>query len=371
MHKITTANYARLLTRCFECKSPLITYGGYGIGKSTIPKQVFEKYAKDQDKQYKEWSDLDTDSKRLAINNAGDFFILMDIRTAQLDPTFLTGIPNMNNTELLENIPYSWCVYFTQPKANGVIFFDEINLAPPTIQAITYQIIHDRVIADRRLGSNVFSLAAGNRLCDNAHTFDMPDPLKDRFTEVELEVNAEEWLKWAINNNINSHIISFITWKKTYLYKISENGADKSTTPRGLEVLSKLIGDMSITDEYTYDLCASRCGIAFAKEFGAYIKCYLQLDWNKIYKSPDCIEKFSIDQLYAIMGGLVEHYKESNFNSDKFTDICNVIKHLREDFAIATMKMMKNSSVQEFKNHIRTLPVGKEIAIKYGKYLIS
>jgi hypothetical protein len=349
-----------------------MVYGGMGIGKSAIPKQVFIEYAKEKNLQFKEWSSIsDSREKELIINNAGDYFIFMDIRAAQLDPTFLTGIPNMSKSDMLENIPYSWIIYFTNPRANGIIFFDEINLAAPLIQAITYQIIHDRVISDRKLGDNVFALAAGNRLCDNAHIFDMPDPLKDRFVEVEMEISADEWLKWAIKNNINSHLIAFITWKKSYLYKISENGTDKNTTPRGIEFLSKLIGDMDISDEYTYELAASRCGVGFAKEFGAYIKCFIKLDWNKIYSNPSIIEKFEIDQMYAIMGGLVEQYKESKFNIDTFSKICSVLLHLREDFSIATLKMIKSVSLQQFKDNIRGTDIGKEIAVKYGKYIIK
>lgn len=371
MHKINTANYSKLLTKCFDCKIPLMVYGGMGIGKSDIPKQVFKEYAKEKNLQFKEWSSISDDrEKQFIINNAGDFFIFMDIRAAQLDPTFLTGIPNMSKSDMLENIPYSWIVYFTIPRANGVIFFDEINLAAPLIQAITYQIIHDRVISDRKLGNNVFALAAGNRLCDNAHIFDMPDPLKDRFVEVEMEISPEQWLKWAIKNNINSHLISFISWKKSYLYRISENGADKNTTPRGIEFLSKLIGDMEISDEYVYELSAARCGVGFAKEFEAYIKCYTKLDWNKIYSDPSIVKDFEIDQMYAIMGGLVEQYKESKFDINKFTQICSVIINLREDFSIATLKMLKNVSLQDFKDNIRGTDIGKEIAVKYGKYVI-
>ena len=90
-----------------------------------------------------------------------------------------------------------------------MIFFDEINLAPPTVAGSAYQIINDRTISDRRLADDVFCMGAGNRAEDKAHIFDMPMPLHDRFAEVEIGVNLEDWTEWAAGK-INSHLISFI-----------------------------------------------------------------------------------------------------------------------------------------------------------------
>ena len=212
MYKIKTPEYETLLVSCYNVCQPLFISGGPGIGKSAIPRQVFKQIAADEKRTFAEWSDMNLEQKMDCLKNPDKYWIFADMRTSQMDTTSLVGIPNMANTEMLENIPYSWVVYFTNPKSHGCIFFDEINLAAPIVQSITYSAIHDRVISDRRLSDNVYVFAAGNRSQDKAHTFDMPLPLRDRFAECEIDIDVDHWIKWASKKGINPHLISFINF---------------------------------------------------------------------------------------------------------------------------------------------------------------
>jgi len=45
MYSVTTKEYADLLDVCFEKKQPIFVMGGFGIGKSAIPRQIFMKKA--------------------------------------------------------------------------------------------------------------------------------------------------------------------------------------------------------------------------------------------------------------------------------------------------------------------------------------
>lgn len=72
------------------------------------------------------------------------------------------------------------------------MFFDELNLAAPSIQASAYQLILDGQLGEYELPRGWVVITAGNRLLDQAHTFEMPAPLRNRFTHVELEIPAIE-----------------------------------------------------------------------------------------------------------------------------------------------------------------------------------
>lgn len=370
MYTIKTSEYKALLRSCYSARQPLFISGGPGIGKSAIPRQLFITIAKEEGKQFVEWADTNTEQKADCIANPDKYWVFADMRTSQMDTTSLVGIPNMTRTDMLENIPYSWVIYFTQPTAHGCIFFDEINLAPPIVQSITYSAIHDRVISDRRLSEHVYIFAAGNRSQDKAHTFDMPLPLRDRFAEAEVKYDVEAWLEWAMNSNINPHLIQFIDWKPANLYNVDKVTSEKPSTPRGVERASKLLKGIEISDPLVHMLVSISSGESFATEFEAYCTIHRQLDWANIIKNPSQVTGMSLDKQYAISAGVTDQFIRSTdtvFQS-KLLDVANC---LREDFAVFSYRTIANSDRERFKNLMNKLGRTKEFATKYARFLLD
>ena len=224
MIKVGPVEYNKFLSKVWEKKIPLMVYGPPGIGKSQVPREFFanvvEEYNKNENntckRKYVEWSHLTKMEKEEAIQNPEQYFILADLRISGMDATDLRGLPKLDG-DYVSSTPYSWVNYFTEKRAMGCIFFDEINLAPPLIAAQAYEIILDRTIADRRLGEDVLVIGAGNRANDSAYTYPMPAPLKDRFAEIEMVPDEKAWISWASKNDVNSYLVSFIEWKGSYL----------------------------------------------------------------------------------------------------------------------------------------------------------
>lgn len=382
MSILTTKQYEQSLRIYEQVKQPLLVLGGFGIGKSEIPRQVFRSLAAEQDLQFEEWSDLTIEEKRECIANPEKYYIFFDARTSQMDTTSLQGIPNMNKTEQLENIPYSWAVYFTQEKANGAIFFDEINLAAPIVQSITYSVINDRVISDRRLGDNVYVFAAGNRQKDRGHTYEMAQPLRDRFAEIELEVNVSEWIEWARANQVNPHLVSFIDWKGSWLNKVDEDVKLKPSTPRGVVRASKLMNkfDMNKSSDIPiiHQLVSSAVGESFAMEFQAYTKAYSQLNWEEIFENPESIGEMKIDLQHAVAGGLIDKFAQATQNADKvdadhlkqLLEIALHDKGLKKGLTIHVLMSMKDINRDIFSKAIQQSGLGRDIASKIGKFLV-
>ena len=385
MYKVRTSDYGQLLRQCYGAKTPLMVYGGPGIGKSEIPRQVFAQVAAEKKLKYSEWSALNKDEKLHAIKNPDEYFIFCDQRISQMDVTDLRGIPSFENKEMLETVPMSWVVYFTQPKAHGIIFFDEINLAAPIVAGSAYQIINDRAISDRTLGEDVYLIAAGNRSQDKAYTHAMPFPLKDRFCELEVTPDITDWTAWASGGNVNPHLIAFLQWKPDYLYKGDSvhKGEDKVSTPRGICRASKLIGDADLSElasssgkggtksSMIHKLVSIAVGEACSTEFLAYVKHFQQLNWNTIYSKPQIVSEFEVDKLWAIAGGIGEQFLRKSTNVELFDNMMEVIEHMQAEFAIVTLRMLRDGNAKSFRAIIKKSKNFKKIASTYGKYVVE
>tara|TARA_A100001201_G_C4096447_1_gene203978 strand:+ start:2162 stop:3268 length:1107 start_codon:yes stop_codon:yes gene_type:complete len=368
MQKVNTTQYAELLQHHWKIKSPLFVAGGPGIGKSMIPLQVFKTLAEEKGLEFIRWDRTNKDEKDAMFADPSKYFVFCDQRLSQMDTTDLRGIPKMES-DMVDFMPPAWVSYFCNEKANGVIFFDEINLAPPVVAGAAYQIIHDRSMSDMKLSDNVMLIAAGNRAEDKAFTFDMPLPLRDRFSECELQPSVETWTEWAAGN-VNPHLVSFVNWKESYLYRISDTGQDKSTTPRGIKRASDLIGKLSVTDSKIPLLTSIACGEAFATEFQAYVKYFADLDWDKIYSEPECLEDMEISQLFAVCGGLSEHFQKEP-RQEKFDSIVGIVDKMKPEFAVMTLRMMRDFDVKTFKRlGIKNKVFVNTIAPRLGKFII-
>jgi len=377
MYKVDTKTYGELLKRCYNAKSPLYVYGGPGVGKSEIPRQVFTEYAKLMKREFLEWTSLSLEQKKATIESPEKYWIFCDQRVGQMDSTDLRGIPNMVNTDMLECVPMSWVIYFTKPKAAGAIFFDELNLAAPVVAGQAYQIINDRAISDRKLADDVFVFGAGNRSIDQAHTFEMPFPLRDRFNEFEIYPTTKAWTEWA-SGKVNPHLVAFINWKESYLYKPAKDANNKGSTPRGIVRASHLINDESITSDTVHMYISIAVGEAFATEFQAYCKYYQELNWKKILEDPAIVAKFSVDKLWAVIGGLAEMFQKMSFSGSELKDhkaqfesMINVFNECPADFAVVGLRMLRDANHDKFIKQVKGLKSLNTIIERYGKFIVN
>ena len=153
-----------------------------------------------------------------------------------MDPTQVMGVPFPNR----EKGTTEWYIderFVVPNKGEGYIFFfDEINMAPPSIQSALYQLI-----LTGRLGKIDISMAwrigAGNRITDFENVQRMGLPMATRFQLYFIKPDIETWLDWAVENNINDFILY-------YLYQVSIQMKVKKTDddPRWFYINTELPG---------------------------------------------------------------------------------------------------------------------------------
>jgi len=81
-----------------------------------------------------------------------------DVRLSQLAPTDLRGLP------VAENGMARWYPpEFLPREGKGILFLDELNLAPPAIQGVAQQLVLDRHMGSYQVPEGWYIWAAGNR----------------------------------------------------------------------------------------------------------------------------------------------------------------------------------------------------------------
>lgn len=170
-----------------KIKISTMIWGAPGIGKSSIVSQVSRLHKMD----------------------------FVDVRLSQLAPTDLRGLP------VAEDGISKWYPPEFLPRAgNGILFLDELNMAPPAMQGVAQQLILDRRVGSYQVPEGWYVWAAGNRKEDRAAVFDMPSPLANRFLHLQVEPDFESFKSYAIATKVHEQIMAFLSFRPTLLHKI-------------------------------------------------------------------------------------------------------------------------------------------------------
>jgi len=141
---------------------------------------------------------------------------LIDLRISQLAPTDLRGLPVADH----EARSSRWYPPEFLPRSgSGILFLDELNMAPPAIQGIAQQLVLDRKVGSYTLPEGWHVWAAGNRSEDGASVFSMPSALQNRFIHVTVEPHLDSFRSWALQNGIDDKIVAFLAWRPELLHK--------------------------------------------------------------------------------------------------------------------------------------------------------
>lgn len=283
-------------------QQPCFLWGAPGVGKSSIVKQCAE--------------------------NKG--LELIDVRAQLLDPVDLRGVPKVIDNKTVWNPPV-----FFPTRGKGILFLDELNAAPPSVQAACYQLILDRQLGEYHLPDGWMVIGAGNRDTDRAITNRMSTALKSRLVHLYIEVDINDWVSWALENDIDIRIIAFIRFRPNLLHQFDPAKNENSfANPRCWQFASNIL-KANYHESVLYDLISGTIGEGPASELLGFLKIYQQLpNPDSIVMNPT-IADVPTDPatLYAIVGALVR--KASNQTID---NICTYANRLPSEFSVLMIK---------------------------------
>jgi hypothetical protein len=242
---VTTVQCRRSILQAFKVKRPVFIWGPPGIGKSELVESI---------------------AKEL-----GGAFI--DIRLGQMEPTDIRGIPFFNKE--LNRMDWAPPVdlpdeEFAKQYPIVVLFLDELNSAPASVQGAAYQLVLNRAVGKYRCPDNVVIIAAGNRESDKGVTYRMPTPLANRFIHMELRVDFDSWQVWATQNKIHKDVVGYLSFAKQDLHDFDSKSASRAfPTPRSWTFVSDLLSD-DLDHDTAMNLISGTVGEGLAVKFMAH-----------------------------------------------------------------------------------------------------
>lgn len=374
MSEINHKQLEFMLMNCYNTTQPLYIQGGIGIGKSVTVKRFVKKITEKKGLEFVAWNDSTKDKKAEIMANPAKYLSFVDLRALMLDlGDFKLPLLTSDKKNGFEwSIPMMFS-YLCTPGANAILFLDEFNLAPPIIQGMFYSIVNDRQVGEHRLADGVYVVAAGNREEDKAATYTMPMPLRNRFMHVTLgKPSVEDWAAWAVENEIDARVISYLLFREAMLYKPPENGRGKTeyafATPRTWEKCSIGIAGLTSYDQIKMIADAS-VGEVAAIELLAHIKMAAKTDLNKLLDAPDEVLKITEPQmLLAVASGLVEKYRTDKKRLGK---IVAVGDRMKPEYTLWMLQMIKGIAENSFGAQINAATDIKKFVDRYGKYLLD
>ena len=244
---VTALQARKSLLEAFRVKRPLFLWGPPGIGKSELVEGI-------------------------AAELGG---LMIDLRLGQMEPTDIRGIPFYNKDKnVMEYAPPIDLPDEETAKQYPIVvlFLDEMNSAPASVQSAAYQLILNRRVGKYVLPDNVVMVAAGNRESDKGVTYRMPTPLANRFIHQEMKVDFASWQEWAVQNKIHKDVVGYLSFAKQDLYDFDSKSSSRAfATPRSWSFVSQLLND-GVDDETLTNLVAGTVGEGLAVKFMAHRK---------------------------------------------------------------------------------------------------
>lgn len=326
-----------VLRGLISSKIPTFLWGHPGVGKSSLVSQI----AKENNMEF------------------------IDLRLSLLDPTDLRGIPFFDKDEKSA----IWAKPEFLPKSDsnkkGILFLDEINSAPPTIQAAAYQLILDRKIGEYNLPKNFAIIAAGNYESDRGVTYRMPTPLANRFVHLNFDVDFESWKEWAIQNNIDEKIVAYLSYKSENLFSFNPKQTQKAfATPRSWQFVDSILKS-NIAASSLEGVISGAIGKESAVEFLNYT-----LVMNELPNIEDILNGKKVEvptknsALFGMCVGIVYGLKK-DFSVEKLTNVLQFSVELNDEFS-----MMLIGDMQKNKIDLELSPYWSEW-VDAHRYLIS
>lgn len=386
LEQVTHEELEQDLLLNFNTNSPVYIQGPIGCGKSFTVKKVCELYAERNGLQFKEFSTMPNEIRNQVANGQGDIsnkFIFFDIRAAGLDPSDIKGLPKLTGN-FVEWIPDIVFKIASRKDFHGMLFFDEVNQAVPTVQSSLYQVILDNTAGTIKLSDNCLRCGAGNRSKDKSNVNKMSLALSARFSNVELAIpSTTNWIeKFARPYNVHRTIISYLSYQPQHLNVNPEDIKEQLNfaNPRNWERLSKKLHELDKLhpkkdDKYMKQLerlAIANIGGEASMKFSAYCSLHDQVNHKEILDNPKMIEELSVDKQFFVLDMCVGEYEQKGGTKEnKLVDkIAGVMSHVKADLAVNAYKNCQQVN-KLFPNQFKESPKGVDWCMENMKYLMN
>jgi hypothetical protein len=339
----------KAIAKSISTRRPTFLWGPPGIGKSEVVAQIGEATGRE----------------------------VIDVRLALWEPTDVKGIPYYNSDEG----KMTWAPPAELPTdedSTAIVFLDELNSAPPAVQAAAYQLILNRKVGTYTLPKGVDIVAAGNRDSDKGVTFRMPAPLANRFIHLEMKVDFDDWQDWATMNDIHPEVVGYVGFAKQDLYDFDPKGSSKAfATPRSWTFVSDLLKDDDCDSETLTNLVSGAIGDGLAVKFMAHRKIASKLPraedilsgevTDLAVKEISAMYSLTVSLCYELKDAAEKKSKDFNKMADKF------FEYMMKNFPTELVVMGAKTALTNYDLPLDATQMKSfdEFHKRFGKYVLS
>jgi hypothetical protein len=339
----------KAIRKAIAKRRPVFLWGPPGIGKSDIVKQIGE------------------DAGREVI----------DVRLALWEPTDIKGIPYYN-ADLGKMVWAPPAELPVDEDSTALIFLDELNSAPPAVQAAAYQLILNRRVGTYVLPKGVDIVAAGNREGDRGVTYRMPAPLANRFVHLEMKVDFDDFQDWATLNKVHPDVVGYVGFAKQDLYDFDPKSSSKAfATPRSWVFVSDLLDDDDTDVDTLQNLIAGAIGDGLAVKFMAHRKIA-----GKLPKAEDILsgkvkdlQIKEVSAMYSLTVSLCYELKDAAEKKDKGFDAKadKFFEYMMANFPTELVVMGAKTALTNYDLPLDATKMTSfdEFHKRFGKYVLS
>lgn len=336
---------------------PLMLWGSPGSGKSEIIRQFV------------------TETLKLHFE-----VVILSFR----DPTDVSGLPVIKS-DGVEIEPPAWAKRLHE-KGGGVIFFDELSVAPPAVQGASLRIAVERVVGDLELPKTTRIIGAGNPPEESAGGWDLTPPMANRFVHLNFNgVGVDDWVDWLLTGRTTQpRRMNFDNWEKEFAKAKSLVGSfimrNRSllgptvpeepslasrgwASPRSWDMATHLIAGCAIAGIDRYELLSGCIGEGNARAFEAFsINLDLpdpeELIAGKVKFEHD---KQRPDKTLIVLNTLVSYVSNHKNLADDVWKIMDEIVGNSKDLMVTCAKSMVNMG-------LHNSPTGLKVLCSFGEY---
>lgn len=331
----------------------ILMRGPTGVGKSHLAKQIAE------------------------VHNLP----FIDVRGSTMSEGDVGGYPDiegMKDTGVMTFCMPSWFVRACNEPV--VLMLDEMNRALPGVQQSFFQLVLDRELGNDKDGTP-YSLHPETRIIaavnfGSEYDVNEMDPaLLRRFWKADIEPTTEDWISWALDNNIDDVLIDFIRQNPAHL-RVDPSTVEPGTicpNPASWDRLNGCLTHMNMSPSTTagqsspdgmYALSLGMVGTEAAISFCAFVK-----EYEKQISAEDVLSgKIKKNDITAagnsMINGVIDklgaHCKDNVWTAAQAKRVAKFMKDLPGEMMVQTWNQI--TSCQNIKN-IQTMHklIGAEI----------
>jgi len=349
VRQVGPKNAKKAIRKAINVRRPTFLWGPPGIGKSDLVKQIGDDFGRE----------------------------VIDVRLALWEPTDIKGIPYYN----AEQGKMVWAPPAELPTnadSTAIIFLDELNSAPPAVQAAAYQLILNRRVGTYKLPDGVDVVAAGNREGDRGVTYRMPAPLANRFVHLEMKVDFDDWQDWATLNKVHPDVVGYVGFAKQDLYDFDPKSPSKSfATPRSWVFVSDLLSEDDTDNDTLATLIAGAVGDGLANKFMAHRKIA-----GKLPKAADILDGKEkelkikeVSAMYSLTVSLCYELKDRAEKKAKgWDDMADkFFRYMMDNFPTELVVMGAKTALTNYDLPLDATKMSSfdEFHKRFGKYVLS